>query len=184
MKKEDKQMLILKRLMTAFCDEEEKFLTNQIIKDIQDNPEKYKDVVVYPIERKKIIDLIKKGKEFENIEKQLAEKDEEIKQYCERAIIDMNYKEMLELQLDKADKEIEKQKDQVEILKHKLSEKMETQLLGVAKDKIKEIRHQVCEEIRKRFDNEYYWCYGDNHNNIVIAQEDFNIILDQIEKGE
>ena len=48
----------------------------------------------------------------------------------------------------------------------------------------RKIRHEICEKIRKQFDNEYYWCYGYNHNNIVIAQENFNIILDQIERGE
>lgn len=148
MKKEDKQMLILKRLMTVFCDEEEKFLTNQIIKDIQDNPEKYKDVVVYPVERKKIIDLIKKGKEFENIKKQLAEKDEEIKQYCERAIIDMNHKEMLELQLDKA------------------------------KDKINEIRHQVCEEITEKLELK---CIPDG---TFMCVDTIIYALQKVEKGE
>ena len=106
-----------------------------------------------------------------DLEKQLEENDREIKLCCEKVIIDMNYIEMLELQLDKADKEIEEQRAQVEILKNKVFEKMETQLLGVTKDKIKEIRHQVCEEIREWCKNDWDW-------------DDFMRFLDQIEKGK
>lgn len=114
-----------------------------------------------------------------DLEKQLEEKDREIKQYQERAIIDMNYKEMLELQLDKADKEIIELRRDVDEAIYDRDAKVDLYVR-----EIKHMRQRVCEEIRKQFDNEYYWCYGDNHNNIVIAQEDFYKFLEQIEKGE
>ena len=103
------------------------------------------------------------------------------------------------MEINKID--IEKEREIIKDLQHQLAEKdKEIDILTVGlqaahqysgeiynkyvKDNKKQLRHEICEKIRKQFDNEYYWCYGDNHNNIVIAQEDFNIILDKIEKGE
>lgn len=124
------------------------------------------------------------------LKQQLAEKDKEIKQYREKEIIDMNYKEMLELQLAKADKEIEKQQAQVEIWKKKVFGKMETQLLGVTKDKINEIRHQVCEKIKHKLAEKrlpmYFKDVKDvlNYPRKAVCWEDVVLILGQIEKGE
>ena len=72
--------------------------------------------------------------------------------------------------------EIEKQQAQVEF------GKMETQLLGVTKDKIREIRHKVCDEIKNELLD---FCGYDVETKKWVASEDIiEYIIDKIEKGE
>lgn len=60
------------KLMATFYDKQEQWLTDQMLQDMQDNPEKYKGAVFYPIEREKVIDLIKKGQNTEKLQTQKA----------------------------------------------------------------------------------------------------------------
>ena len=54
---------------------------------------------------------------------------------------------------------------------------METQIVGVTNEKLKEIRHQVCEEIREKFEN---W-YGKEQTPNVRYWWSINEMLDQME---
>lgn len=49
---------------------------------------------------------------------------------------------------------------------------------------IKQIRKQVCDEIRKSINKEDFWLYGDNNKIISIFEDKFNEILDQIEQAK
>lgn len=63
---------IIQKAMATFYDKQDKWLIDQMLQDMQDNPEKYKGAVVYPIEREKVIDLIKKGQNTEQFQTQKA----------------------------------------------------------------------------------------------------------------
>lgn len=86
--------------------------------------------------------------------------------------------EELKHQLAKKDKIIEELKEQAEIWHKLLFEKMETQIIGVTNKKLKQIRHQVCQEIREKAFRD---CIGlkesKNFYHYVISPE----VLDQIE---
>ena len=94
-----------------------------------------------------------------------------------------------EQQLIEKDKEIEELKEQAEIWHKLLFEKMETQIVGVTNEKLKEIRHQVCEELREKIKSEV-WSINQGGYHIgeyvipEICQTSIFKILDQIEKGE
>ena len=92
--------------------------------------------------------------------------------------------EKYENQLAEKDKEIEELKTSIDYWKNEVFKKMEVKLVGVTKEKIQEIREQVCDEIRNAIDNENYELWGDNNRILSIQAKDFNEILDQIEKGE
>ena len=80
MKAEDTINKLTKKALAIFYEKEEEWLINQMIEDMQENPGRYADVVCFPVEREKVIDLIKKGQKYQDLEHQLAEKDTFIKE--------------------------------------------------------------------------------------------------------
>ena len=58
--------------MTTFYDKQEEWIINQMLEDMNENPKKYQDVVIFPVEREKVIDLIKKGQKHQDLEQQIA----------------------------------------------------------------------------------------------------------------
>lgn len=91
---------------------------------------------------------------------------------------------------DKRIAELEEQikdlKDDVKFLKKKLFEKIDVSILGVTESKYAEIRHEICEKIRKSFD-EHRKILQSNYDECIFSMDD--IIeeleeLDQIERGE
>lgn len=111
-----------------------------------------------------------------DLEQQLAEKEKEIKRQ-----IAVN-KEMDKM-IGEKDKEIEELKTSIDYWKNEVFKKMEVKLTGVTKEKIQEIRKQVCDEIRNAIDNEEYELRGDNNRILSIHAKKFNEILDKIGKG-
>lgn len=79
-------------------------------------------------------------------------------------------------QLAEKDELIEELKEQAEIWQKLLFEKMETQIVGVTNEKLKELRHQVCEEIRHKAK----WRNPPSQLQFIISAKD----LKQIEQGE
>lgn len=63
---------IIQEIIATFYDERDKWLIDQMIQDMNDNPKKYKDAVFYPIEREKVIKLIQDGKNLSKLQTQKA----------------------------------------------------------------------------------------------------------------
>lgn len=154
--KENNIYKITTTFIAQFYDAKEKYLIDGLLKDIQENKERYKGLTIIPLEREKIVELLNKGKEFDQLKQQLVEKDKEI--------------ENLQFTQEQLIKSIIKSNENM----HKLLEAFEGQ-----------IRHQVCEKVRKivedycgNEENEYLDGYFE------IETFHFLDMLDQIEKGE
>ena len=87
----------------------------------------------------------------------------------------------LEQQLAEKDKEIEELKEHIKFLENKCLNEINVKLVTVTKEKMQQIRKQVCDEIRKLEERFRY----DDETNMVIkgyfVDKDF---LNQIEKKE
>lgn len=70
---------ITQTLITQFYDAKEKCLIDGLLKDMEENKEKYKGLTIIPVEREKIVELLNKGKKFDQLQQQLAEKNLENK---------------------------------------------------------------------------------------------------------
>lgn len=124
----------------------------------------------------------------EKYEHQLAEKDKEIKELKTRIseLEDKDWYEACIKQLEEQNDKLIKERDEiqkeletsVDYWKNEVFKKMEVKLTGVTKEKIQEIRKQVCNEIRNSIEVaklRYMW----EGKSLEISK-----ILDKIEKGE
>ena len=93
------------------------------------------------------------------------------------------YIDNLEQQLAKKDKKIEQLKEDVKSQKSVADLYLTIASSSATKMSIaKAVSKQVCDEIRSSIDNENYELWGDNIRILSIRADDFNKILDKIEK--
>lgn len=78
--KENNIYKITTTFIAQFYDAKEKYLIDGLLKDIQENKERYKGLTIIPVEREKIVELLNKGNDYEKLQQQLAEKDKEIEE--------------------------------------------------------------------------------------------------------
>lgn len=82
--KENGIITFTQTFVTQFYNAKEQYLIDSLLKDMQENKEKYEGLTIMPIEREKIVELLNKGKEFNELQQQLAEKDKEIEELNEK----------------------------------------------------------------------------------------------------
>lgn len=64
--------------LTQFYDAKEQYMIDSLLKDMQENKDRYKGLTIIPIQREQVVELLNKGKEYEQLKQQLEEKDKEI----------------------------------------------------------------------------------------------------------
>lgn len=124
----------------------------------------------------------------------ILEKDKEIKELKTRIseLEDKDWYEKCISQLEEQNDKLIKERDEiqkeletsVDYWKNEIFKKMEVKITGVTKEKIQEIRHQVCDEIRDAFKKQFRDGICGGRFEQVVPIDCFNSILDQIKKGE
>lgn len=132
------------------------------------------------IETNSIKGFKKLNEENKQLKEQLAEKDKEIeklKNFMSKwhfenfESFENHYNYLMSL----------KNREQLMVENEAMKETI-ANLLGQKKTSSKQIRKRVCDEIRQAFSKEDFWLYGDNNKIIIIHEDEFNKILDQIEQ--
>lgn len=155
---EDKENSIYKlttTFLTQFYDAKEKYLIDSLLQDMQENKEKYKGLTIIPVEREKIVELLNKGKDFDQLQQQLAEKDKEIERLKQGVTIREQVEAIIKKETDNIKKQITKE---------------------ITPIIYKECRHEICKNIREKAFPYYYLGRVIGH---IINIE----LLDEIEKG-
>ena len=144
--------------------------------DLEQELNKYKSLY---IENEKVVDyqhdkLSEKDKEIEELKTRVSElQDKDWYEACIKQLEEQNDKLIKER--DEMQKELE---TSVDYWKNEVFKKIEVKLTGVTKEKIQEIRKQVCDEIREKAE-----VFGTGVTGI-LGYMVMIPLLDQIEKGE
>lgn len=143
----------------------------------------------FPYYTDEITELLEeKDQKISDLEAKLAEKDKEIEELKTRVseLQDKDWYEKCISQLEEQNDKLIKERDEiqkeleasVDYWKNEVFKKMEVKLTGVIKEKIQEIRKQVCDEIREKAE-----VFGTGVTGI-LGYMVMIPLLDQIEKGE
>lgn len=133
-----------------------------------------------------------------DLEQQLAEKDNEINNLKELRKFEIKDKKelrenqlqqiiKLEKKLAEKDKEIEELKTSIDYWQNEVFKKIEVKVAELPNEKVREIRKQVCDEIRKELSKDYpYFDWEDMKDSYLydISGKEIYDVLDKIEKGE
>ena len=145
-----------------------------LLQDMQENKEKYKGLTIIPVERERVVELLNKGKDFDQLQQQLAEKDKEISMLKSQNQFFMEETKRLDQISNLKDQEIEELKFQIE------DKKGGCELCEFSKElRDIDIRHQICEEIRDELFNTEFKKAINDLGKIWLLN-----LLDQIEKGK